>query len=215
MIDKATDEYYSAHASEVAELYDSTGQDAAKQLRRAFAEGMRVLDVGAGSGRDMSLLLAMGCNPYGVEPNEGLRAVALQRHPELQGRLVAGALPSLKHPFGGGFDGVNCSAVLMHLAKADIVEAAISLRDVLRDEGLLLLSIPLGRPDVNAQHRDGRGRLFTPLSPDYVQQLLERVGFTLVHRWESGDSLRRKGHTWCTLLLRAQHQIGSRPPDKI
>ena len=94
-MDELTRRYYAAHSRAIAERYQSIEPQMERQLRRAFVEGMRVLDVGAGSGRDASFLLSLGCNAYGVEPNDALRGVAFEFHPELSERLIAGGLPGL------------------------------------------------------------------------------------------------------------------------
>jgi len=214
-MDEHTGNYYAQSAGEIAQRYDSVQSEMLALLNRAFARGMRVLDVGAGSGRDVALLLDMGCDAYGVEPCAELREAAERQYPELAGRLAANALPQLGQPFGGQFDGVLCSAVLMHLEKAQMLDTALAFRNTLKENGKLLLSVPLERPGLDAQHRDAHGRLFTPLPPDYLQLLFERVGFTLLERWVSDDSLGRAGHSWCTFLFQVRHLGGARPLDLI
>lgn len=214
-MDERTGNYYVQFAGEIAQRYDSVESEMLALLNRAFAKGMRVLDVGAGSGRDVALLLALGCDAYGVEPCAELREAAERQHPGLAGRLASNALPQLGQPFGGQFDGVLCSAVLMHLEKAQMLDTALAFRSILKEDGKLLLSVPLGRPGLDAQHRDAHGRLFTPLPPDYLQLLFERVGFSLLERWVSEDSLGRAGHSWCTFLFQVRHASGARPLDLI
>ena len=94
-----------------------------------------MLDIGAGSGRDLATLIAGSYEAFGVEPTEGLRIAAIGRHPELAQRIEAGALPAIGTPFGGGFDGLLCSAVLMHVPEVDLFDAAFSLRRLLRPHG--------------------------------------------------------------------------------
>lgn len=214
-MDKRTHDYYAEFSEEIAKRYDSVELKMSRLLARVFTEGMRVLDVGAGSGRDVALLLEMGCDAYGVEPCDALRGVAEKQHPSLAGRLASDSLPQLGRPFGGEFDGVLCSAVLMHLRKAEMLDAAISFRNILKENGRLLLSVPLERPGLDADDHDAHGRLFTPLAPDYLQLLFERIGFQLLEKWESKDSLERQGHSWCTFLFQARHPGGSRPLDLI
>lgn len=214
-MDERTRTYYTQFAGAIAQRYESIESPIANLLRCVFDDGARILDVGAGSGRDTALLLRLGYNAYGVEPCEALRQAAEARHSDLDGRLGNNALPQLGQPFGGVFDGVVCSAVLMHLQKAEILDAAISLRNVLKENGKLLLSVPLARPGLDSQHRDPQGRLFTPLAPDYLQLLFERIGFQLLEKWESTDAMAREGHAWCTFLFKARYGSGSRPLDLI
>ena len=204
-MDERTADYYTEFSEDMAKRYDAAESEMRGRLARVFSAGMRVLDVGAGSGRDAALLLEMGCDAYGVEPCDALRQVAEREHPELAGRLAANSLPQLGHPFGGEFDGVLCSAVLMHLQKAEMLDAAISLRDVLKEDGRLPLSVPLRRPGLDAENRDAHGRLFTPLAPDYLQLLFERIGFQVLDQWESEDLLEREGISWYTFLM-LKHQ---------
>lgn len=120
------------------------------------------------------------------------------RYPELSGRLERGALPDLGKPFGGQFDGVLCSAVLMHLPRHEIPDAACAIRNVLRPNGRLLLFVPAERAGLNGEHRDEHGRLFTPLPSDYIRSVFERLRFELVDEWYSQDAMRREGYSWYT-----------------
>ena len=200
-MDQRTIGYYAASAREVAVRYDAVRAAMGEYLRRVFIPGMRVLDVGSGPGRDLSLLLETGCDAYGVEPCAELRTVAVERHPELAGRLQPGALPDLGRPFGGEFDGVLCSAVLMHLPLDEMPVVAAAIRNVLRANGRLLLSIPHDRPGRDAENRDVHGRLYTPLLPEDVQSLFEGVGFHLREKRDTGDRLGRVGYLWYSFLF--------------
>jgi SAM-dependent methyltransferase len=57
----------------------------------AFASGCRVLDVGAGSGRDLAALLSLGYDAYGAEPMEAMATA-------LPAALLAGSDGSLPSP---------------------------------------------------------------------------------------------------------------------
>jgi len=214
-MDELTRQYYETHAAEIADRYDSAASGVAKYFPPAFAQGMRVLDVGAGSSHDMVALRDMGCDVYGVEPCEELRGHALEHYAFLRGRLEPAELPNLGQPFGGHFDGVLCSAVLMHVPREQIFDAAFAIRNVLKENGRLLLSVPLRRPNLDDKHRDNHGRLFTPLRADYLQLLFERLGFQLIGTWRSEDGLDREGYSWCTLLFQRWHGGTLRPLDQI
>ena len=158
-MDHPTTDFYTRYAAD-AILSEAARSAASRYFAHAFKPGGKVLDVGAGSGRDLAVLRAMGFDAFGVEPNEAMRAFALQTHPELDGRIVAGALPQLGAPFGGGFDGVVCSAVLMHVAPADLPLSALALRALLAPGGRSLVSLPFMQPNLLAGERDADGRYF-------------------------------------------------------
>lgn len=214
-MDPQTADFYRLRASDVIGRYEAVGSPMAPYLPAAFPSGSRVLDIGIGSGRDLALLLREGYDAFGVEPVDALRAEAVRLHPELATRVCGGALPNVDTPFGDAFDGILCSAVLMHLPEADLFDTAFTLRRLLRPHGRLLISLPLARGDVPSGDRAPDGRLFKTYTPDYLQLLLERVGFHQIGRWHTGDALGRAGTAWYVLLLELRSAGSARAVDKI
>ncbi len=174
------------------------------------------MDIGAGSGRDMIQLLKQGYDVFGIEPCDELRKLAIDKYPNLSSRLVAGNIPDIGKPFGGDFDGVLCSAVIMHIHKEYLFDSVFAIRNILKNNGRLLLSIPSSRSDVNdEQQRDSFGRLFLRYEADYLQLVFERIGFKLIGKWEDNDGLGRENYSWTTLLFQSETSQGIRPIDKI
>ena len=124
-MDIQTLSYYSTNALEVARRYESAPSSLSSRFSRAFVPGGRILDIGCGSGRDLAELARQGFRVYGMDGTPELVQLAQEYHPELKGRVVHGLLPDSDTPFGGDFDGVLCSAVLMHIAPLNF-PAAVS-----------------------------------------------------------------------------------------
>jgi SAM-dependent methyltransferase len=201
-MDLATLRYYSQNAHAVAQRYEDVQSPLASHFARIFPPSGRVLDIGCGSGRDMAELNRQGFQAFGVDATPELVALAQQAHPELAGRIRQGALPDLGLPFNGEFDGVLCSAVLMHIDTADLLNAALSIKGCLKLNGRLLISIPTHRADADDQERDAHGRLFKTYSPGYLRLIFERLGFTLIDQWENEDAMSRQGVEWVTIDFR-------------
>jgi SAM-dependent methyltransferase len=199
-MDPATTAFYQRYAQDLVARNEAAESAMSRYFHRAFTPGGRVLDVGAGSGRDLAVLQREGYEAYGVEPNAAMRAAAVLAHPALAQRLLEAGLPDLGKPFGGDFDGVLCSAVLMHVPEADLAEAALALRALLKPQGRLLISLPLMRCDLVDGGRDQAGRLFRNHSPEAMRLLLECLGFVQLERWETEDS--GANTLWSTLLFK-------------
>ncbi len=138
-MDAETDLFYDAYAEQLRQRPEAARSAMMALAERFFREGDVILDVGAGSGRDTAALRALGMAAVGVEPNDAMRARAIAAHPELAGHLRSGGLPALGQPFADrypdGFDGVVCSAVVMHIEPAALGNAMEALACVLRPGG--------------------------------------------------------------------------------
>ena len=165
------------------------GEEAARsamsrRFEAAFAPGARVLDVGCGKGRDVVALLDMGFDAFGVEPNDAMRAQALARDARLRGRIEPAALPELGQPFGGGFDGISCSAVLMHVAHDALPASLAAMAALLRPRSRALLAVPEMLPSLLVDGHDPDGRAFVNHAPDRVIQSFGELGFALLRQDE-------------------------------
>jgi len=209
--DAGTHAFYDGYAARL--VGTEAGHSAMLPLLRAtLAPGAWVLDVGAGSGRDMAALLDLGFEAFGVEPHAAMRATALKLRPQLAGRLADAALPELGHPFARpcpqGFDAVACSAVLMHLPPAQLAPALQALAAQLRPAAAgahrpaLLMALPEMAQHRLSGDRDDEGRRFHNHRPARVQALLEREGLVLESRRVNDTVLASDATRWHMLVFR-------------
>lgn len=99
-----------AYAASYESLCAGTNDSLVRTL--GAADGRRVLDVGAGTGKLAGRLDAVGWAVTGCEPEETMRGVASRRYPALD--FVEGGLPRL--PFAdAAFDAVTANFVLNHV----------------------------------------------------------------------------------------------------
>lgn len=200
-MDTATVSYYSKNAQTVAERYESVVSSLSYFFNDAFRPNSKLLDVGCGSGRDLALLASLGHECFGVDATPEFVTISQHLHPELYGRVSHDALPLVAPPFGGGFDGILCSAVLMHISEDELELAAKSMKECLNRQGRLLYSVPSKRLDVVNENRDANGRLFIPDQANRLQIIFEQLGFNLISKWDSVDSLGRDSVEWVSVLM--------------
>ncbi len=192
-MDLLTQYYYSNNADQLSRTQVKHQAGIVDWFESAFPEGSSVLDIGAGSGVHLARLLDRDHEAHGIEPCQAFISGAEAMYPQVQGRILEDSLPYLHEVPDVRFDGVLCSAVLMHLPEEQLFEAAFNLRRILRPGGTILASLPLDRDGMPLRGRDTRGLLFNGLSPLKLELVLSRLGFSCIGRGESPDIYGRKG----------------------
>ncbi|MEY9943802.1 HAD superfamily hydrolase (TIGR01509 family) [Kitasatospora sp. GAS1066B] len=150
----------------------------------------RVLDLGAGSGRDAAALAALGHQVTAVEPTAALRAAGERLHQGAGIRWVDDALPGLPALLAEGarFDLITVIAVWMHLAPAERATAMRTVAGLLGPGGMLLLTVRHGPVPA------GR-RMFTVRAEEVLDQA-RAAGLRAVHQDERGDLHGRGDVRW-------------------
>ena len=200
-MDLATVTYYSKNAKAIAARYESVTSSFSNSFKDAFSPQSKLLDIGCGSGRDLALLATLGHDCFGADATPEFVALSQSLHPELKGKVLQASLPNLSTPFGGEFDGILCSAVLMHISETELAPSAASIKSCLKKNGRLLYSVPSKRLDVVTDNRDANGRLFIPDQSDRIQKIFEQLGFSLISKWSNADSLGRDSVEWVSVLM--------------
>ena len=194
--------FYDRDAETLARAYDAIDFDKLHGLLQPFLpkEG-RILDVGAGSGRDARALAERGLEVVAVEPSVGMRREAARHPPSPKILWTEDSLPDLTTiPDFPDFSLILVSAVWMHIPPPLRGRALHRLSRLLLPEGHLYLtfrSVP-----------DDPERGMAPVSlPDTLRSARE-CGLSLLLSNTSGDLLGRSGVSWSALLLRK-----SPPPE--
>ena len=106
----------------------------------------RVLDIGAGSGRDAAGFAALGYRVVAVEPMAGLRQRAAELHPSPSIEWVDDSLPDLARMTARGemFDVVMLTAVWMHFDEPQRRRGMPVVAALVRPGGVLSFSLRHG-----------------------------------------------------------------------
>ena len=201
---KPTINYYEQHAEELAQRYESADvTDLHRRLLETFSPDSQLLEIGCGSGREAALLFAQGFDVKGIDPSSAMINRALSFHPELKGRLFRGAVPDEIPPpilEDGHYNGIYAVASLMHLSEEQLRPTFENFYRLLKQDGKLLFSVPLSRPDLDKSGYDEKGRYFLLLSQDDWINKAESAGFHTVSTTTNGDGMGRESITWMTCV---------------
>lgn len=209
-MDSVTVDCYNTQAATYAARYEAADMSTLHRLLlRHLPDRCRILELGCGSGRDAAFLLAHGYDVIATDASPSMLTLAAQLHPELASRLhllpfpiahrPPATLPTVHCPLSTGFPALLSVAMLMHIPDQELFECATQMRDLLTDDGMLVLQLSLGRGGLS-QGRDEAGRLYNERPPEEVQLLFERLGFRLIAREESPDFMSRDIQ-WYTLVM--------------
>ncbi|QBF81992.1 class I SAM-dependent methyltransferase [Shewanella maritima] len=170
-------QFYNQNAAELAEQYQSKSfmqvhSDWAHLLPGLFKSPdkltkheLAVLDVGAGSGRDIGYLAAQAkihlseshSSQYfvAVEPAAELRRLGQANTQELSVNWLDDAMPKLTaiKALDKQFDLILLSAVWMHFEPQHRAEAMASLTSLLKPQGLLVMSLRHGQTEQELRSR--------------------------------------------------------------
>jgi ubiquinone/menaquinone biosynthesis C-methylase UbiE len=146
------------------------------------AHGMRVLDVGSGTGVLIpSLLDAMrgGGEVHAIDISDGMLGIARAKGFPANVSLIQADLLEYR-PAGGLFDRVMCNAVFPHFTDKD--QALRQAYSLLHPGGWLAVSHPTGRAAVNKVHAESSSVVSQDRVPDAtaMRALLQAAGFDSV-----------------------------------
>lgn len=188
--DRASERYF--------DIYESLSFTEAHQDLLSFLPlpGTRCLDVGAGSGRDAAALAKIGYKVTAVEPSDGLRSLAEQRHHSLNIIWISDSLPNLvklqTQPYR--YDFILLSAVWMHIAPEERLGSLQTLKHLLSENGKIALSLRLGPPSID--------RVMYAISLDELVNYAKKIDLFPVYVSKiTSDSLSRRDVRWQNVVL--------------
>src|ERR1700719_3158730 len=153
----------------------------------------RVLDIGAGTGRDAAGFASLGHSVVAVEPTEEFRRGAMALHPSPLIEWVDDSLPDLASVRARGeqFDVVMLTAVWMHLDEQQRRRAIPNVAALVRSGGVMIMTLRHGPVPP--------GRRMFEVSAEETIGLAQPFGFRCGLNRQAESPLRQPGVTWTRL----------------
>ncbi|TMM47026.1 class I SAM-dependent methyltransferase [Colwellia ponticola] len=210
--------FYNQHANELAEQYLSKTFEQVHQSWSHLVEPMiekpqaRILDLGAGSGRDAKYLAELAVSKHGadnnvqvfaVEPANLLAALGAQQTQGLNVKWLTDSLPALTNISKQevSFDLILLSAVWMHVPVSDRPRSLRKLANLLKPGGKLVISLRYSSGSEQAEQERSERKMHT-VCADELKQLGKEVGlFPVLETEKEDDKLGRSHVSWQTVVL--------------
>ena len=190
-----TIEYYNRNAS----LYfDNTVKadlsECYEHFLKYIGSGGRIIDIGAGSGRDVKYFKDRGYVVEAIDAAEEMCRLAS----DYSGVVVRCESIYTWQP-EEKYDGMWANASLLHIPIAEIEDFIFRVSNYLNLNGVFYISMKSG---VQTGYDDS-GRFFTNFSEDIMQKIVAKCTmYKVAEIWETEDSICREGFRWLNFILK-------------
>ncbi len=194
MMEDSTISYYDRQAMQ---YFQSTVRaDVAENCERFLGyvpPGGRIIDLGAGSGRDMLYFKKRGYFVSGIDASAELCRLASEYTGiEVACQRIQDWRPEEK------YDGIWANASLLHLELSEIEDFILRAGSYLEGGGVLYISMKEGIPTGT----DAAGRYFTGITAGQLAGMAGKSNdFSILEIWRTEDALHRLGFSWANMLL--------------
>ncbi len=192
--DKTIDYYNSNAAQYFSNTVNVDMTGCCDRFLKYVVPGGRIIDIGAGSGRDIKYFKDKGYIVEGIDASEEMCRLATDyTGVTVLCERIQGWYPKEK------YDGIWANAALLHLPITEIEDYIRRAVDYLNQNGALYISMKNGIQT----GLDSDGRFFTDFSEETIQRIMKRnPAFSVVDCWETSDGMDREAFRWLNLILK-------------
>ena len=189
--------YYNQNADAfVAGTQDADMSEQYRFFLKYLKSGMKLLDLGCGSGRDSGHFSALGFGVTAVDGSEELCKRVRERY-----GIAAQCMRFDELSFDGEFDAVWVCASLLHVKKADMPEVFNKVSAALKSGGILYASFKYG-----SSERVSNGRFFNDYTETDIDTLLTPESRLALLEYRITEDVRPEhtGERWLNIVARKQ-----------
>ena len=153
-------------------------------------EGLKVLDVGCGNGRDCKYIFQQEFHVRGIDLSKNMLSIAQELVPDVQFEIMD--LTNITYP-ENSYDGIISNCSLFHVPAEELPKTLDSFSKVLKPNGKLLLILQegLGETMIEEPYRKGVYIYMNYFSVQQLENILAKHRFEIDNIWKeeiSGQS---------------------------
>ena len=170
---------YDDIAKEYAEeFFEDTSDNKYIDIFLDSLEGIKILDVGCGNGKDCKYISQKGFDINGIDLSVGMLSIAKEKVPN--GKFEVMDMTDITYP-DDSYDGIISNCSLFHIPTEELPKTLESFRKILKPNGKLLLILQDGNGEmmVEEPYRPGVHIYMNYFSTSQIQELLQQYGFEI------------------------------------
>lgn len=168
---------YDDIAKEYAEeFFEDTSDNKYIDIFLDSLDGIKILDVGCGNGKDCKYISQKGFDINGIDLSVGMLNIAREKVPT--GKFEIMDITNITYP-DDSYDGIISNCSLFHIPMEELPKTLESFRRILKPNGKLLLILQEGNGEmmVEEPYRPGVHIYMNYFSTEQIQELLKQYGF--------------------------------------
>jgi len=187
--------YYESNAEHyAAETFSADMSEQYQRFLTLLKDGVKLLDVGSGSGRDACYFQKQGYQVTALEPSKNL---GREIRKVFSGELVCSDIQNYRPT--ERYDGIWACASLIHLQEEEVLQFFEKIDQYLNDNGIIYISGKNGLSTGKVED----GRFFLEFTEQMVEKILTvNKQLQLEQLWYTEDVRGRRGFRWLNVVLR-------------
>ena len=180
--------------------------DAYEAFEKELPKGATILDLGAGTGRTYAYFNKKGYDYIGLDFSPKMKEEAFRIHGEFP--YILDDMVNMKNHFeSGSVDAVFAVYSLFHLPKDDLRKVLSDAHDILKENGVILMSYQLGNGEEFTDEpylgENGKKVLYVNCqTEDEMESILKPLGFVDVYRKEKVETVDGAVNNTATTVFR-------------
>ncbi len=189
-----TIDYYNSNADQYfSDTVNVDMTECCDRFLKYVVPGGRIIDIGAGSGRDIKYFKDRGYAVEGIDASEEMCRLAA----DYSGVVVSCERIQDWQP-EEKYDGIWANASLLHLSDVEIISFLDRASSYLINDGIMYFSMKEGM----GSKYDDLGRLYTFMSDECLFKMLKNNGkLKTIEKWKSYDKMNRD-LSWINIILK-------------
>ena len=190
-----TIDYYNNNAAQYfSNTVNADMSECCERFLKYVVPGGRIIDIGAGSGRDLKYFKDSGYAVEGIDASEKMCRLAA----DYSGAEVSCDSIQDWHP-EGKYDGIWANASLLHLSLPEIEKFVCRISRCLNLGGVFYMSMKEG---IQTGY-DNSGRFFTNFTENIIKKIIrKRKTLEILDIWNTKDGLGRNDTKWLNVIIR-------------